>query len=252
MNDPPDPPADHIYFPPVVVGSVVYLCGGSQFADNCYTMDMRAKDFLSWKPIAPVSSFSISGTSGVAVGTHIWYMEGSKLQDYNTITESKIEYDMPFFNEPLKHCFVANATHGHVVGAGRMGNQVWVNIRASDPAQWILVAVMPITYPTCVLYGKNIHIQGGFDSSWKISNGAFALNINTYSLQKLASMTISRVWAEATILDDKVAVVGGVTRDSFNQDEYLKSIETYDGTEWTLHELSLKTPRSHFGLAWVP
>ena len=159
---------------------------------------------------------------------------------------------MSFPNELTKHCFVANATHSHAVGAGLMANEVWVNTRASDPAQWIKVAVVPLSFPTCVLYGENIHIQGGFGGVGKESKSAFALNINTYSLQKLANMTISRAWAEATILDDKVAVVGGLTTNSFNKKECLKSIETYDGTEWTLYELSLKTLRSHFGLAWVP
>ena len=230
-------------FPLVLVGSTMYMCGGNPWTADCYLLDTQEED-PAWNKTTGLL-LPLAGHSGVAIGSNIWFVHSSSLFDYDTITGNTEEYAMPFNNADY-HCSVANATHSYIVGVGVNRDEIWVNTNGEDPKEWTKVARLPIYAfgPSCVWFEGTIHIQGGSDKSWNSLNDAFALKVNSHSLQRLPYMKNPRAFAKAMILDCKPAVIGGRKKHS----KYLASIETYDGNTWTEHELSLETGRQQFGL----
>ena len=243
MEAPPALPSVKTNFPLVLVGSTLHLCGGYPSTADCYTLNTEETN-PTWKKNTGLPR-AMNGHSGVAMGTHIWYVHHSTLYDYNTITGTTEKHAISFTNA-YRHCAVANETHSYVAGVGTNSDEIWVNGNARDPTQWTLVTKLPIAMHglSCVWFQGTIYMQGGNDKSGNPLKDAFALDINSHSLLGLAGMTTARWEARAAILNCKPAVIGGLTRGH----RVLTSIETFDGSAWTLHEMSLKTPRRSFGL----
>lgn len=248
IDDPPGVPVARVDFPLVVVDHTVYMCGGYPTTADCYTLDMD-EDNSTWQSAEPLSR-PMAAHLGIAVGSNIWYMITGWVYVYNTVTGSTEEFRSPLSFLTYR-CAVASPTHRYAVGVGMDWDEVWVNTDAAKPSEWTMATkINSGTHSfSCVLLGETIHIQGGVDhNTADVSDTAFTLDINTYSLQKLPRMTVPRDRATATILDNKPAVVGGRNGSS----QWLSSIETYNGTAWNVHEISLETARSSFGLALVP
>ena len=244
MQGPPAVPAARSSFSLTLMGFTVYLCGGySPPSADCYSLDTEEPS-PTWRQRTGLPQ-EIWGHTSIRRGTHIWYVHVSTLYDYNTITGTTEQYTMPFTGAD-GHCAVANATHSYVAGVGSKFNEIWFSSTAGDPSQWTLVTKLPITmhYLSCVWFQDTIYFQGGSDRDWHSLKDAFSLDVNSHSLRRLANMTTARRGARAAILDCKPAVIGGRT----SRGEYLTSVETYNGTVWTIHEMSLETPRAWFGL----
>ena len=238
MQAPPSLPEARANFPLVLVGRTLYMCGGCCLWNaDCYTLDTKEAN-PTWKQATALPrARDIYSHSGVAMGAHIWYVHDSTLYDYDTINGTTEQHDMPF-NEAWNHCAVANETHSYVAGVGYNNDEIWVNAFAGDPSQWTKVTKLPnsMFHASCVWFQGKIHMQG--------RNGrSYALDVKSHNLQRLADMKIARWNAGAAVLDCKPAVIGGWERGG----KQLSSIETYNGS-WTLHEMSLETARSAFGL----
>ena len=243
MKNLPDIPTSQSHFPLVLVGSIIYMCGGFPMTADCFTLNTKEPN-PTWTQTTGLPQ-AIEAHSGVVIEEHIWYVQWTKLYDYNTVTGSTEQHTMPF-TQAKRHCAVANGTHSYVVGVGGKRDEIWVNTVARNPLRWTMVARLPMTvrYLSCVWFQETIHIQGGFGNSRTPLKVAFALDVNSHFLTRIADLTIARRDARAGIVDCKPAVIGGVTSGT----RHLTSIETYDGSTWTLHEMSLQTARELFGL----
>ena len=137
------------------------MCGGYSNVNGptnkCYTLNPNEDDPI-WRLTTPLP-VSMVQHSAVAIGKHIWFVHSASLYDYDTDTGTTVVYSMPFTNAKW-HCAVANDTHSHVVAVGSNMDEVWVNLEAEDPSQWIRVATLPIyiSTGTCTLILNTIHI----------------------------------------------------------------------------------------------
>ena len=248
---PPDIPEAQMESPLVAVGSRVFLCGGwsrlFDVTDKCYMLKVDDEQ-PTWKQVSSLPH-PLSGHTGVAIGLNIWYVNRDKLYEYNTVKETTQVYTNMPFGFTVHSCAVANETHSHIVGAGRHRDEIWVNSRASNPTDWIAVAKIPIRpyMHSCILHDDHIYIQGGVTGMYPINN-SFSVDIKTYTLRRLTDLKIPRKGARSLMMDGKPAVIGG----SKKGDEELSSMEIYDPSKgWTLHEQSLITPRTMFGLVQI-
>lgn len=242
MQDLPALPDSRESFPMTLVGSTIYMCGGYPKTADCYTLNSEEAN-PTWTKVTGLPK-AIEDHSGVAIKTHIWYVHSATLYAYNTITGIIEQHAMPFTNA-LGHCAVANSTHSYVVGVGGNRDEIWQNYKAEDPSQWTMVTKLPITMRqlSCVWFQGTIHIQGGLNWSGKTLKDAFALDVNSHSLLRIADMTTARYGARAAVQDCKPAVIGGWSRGVA-----LTFIETYNENAWETYEMALKTGRKNFGL----
>lgn len=230
-------------FPLVLVKRTLYLCGGFPTTSRCYILDIEEAS-PTWRETTGLPKAMYRQT-GVVMGTHIWYVYGSTLFEYNTVTGTTELHTMPF-TQAWVHCAVANATHSYVAGVGSNRDEIWLNEIAGDPSQWTMVIKLPSStrHLSCVWFQGTIHIQGGWDSLGYPRKDAFVLDVHSNSLRRVANMTTARRGGKAAIVDCKPAMIGGKTTGG----RYLTSIETFNGTDWTLHEMSLETARVDYGL----
>ena len=243
MRSPPD--AETEMYPPILVAvnNQVFRC---EYSD-CYMYDIEQKH-PQWRKVQLLPIDNMYKSSAVAVGSHIWFFRYNTLYDFDTATGLTEEINLPF-SASSDDCFVANATHSYIVVENYEtgnGSEIWVNPIASYPFYWKHVATLPtrVWYSYCLMFKDQLYIAGG---SYPRTNLTFVVDVNTYTVQQLADLTMPRGRGQAMVLDCKPAVVGG--RDRLG-DEYLSSIEVYDDTtnEWIVHGLSLQTRKSDFGL----
>ena len=243
---PLDAPTRSTRFPLVVVGNLLYLCGGRTNRGKtaaCYALSIY--DHNSTWTIVPSLPKAFNAHSGVAVELHIWYVSEATLYDYDTTTGTTVQYAMDFTGA-VYHCAVFNNGYSHMVGLGSNHDEVWVNTIAGNPSQWTKVVTLPFEMQgtSCVIVGNELYIVGGRASTFLTNS--FALNLDTYVLRELANMTTPRAYAVATVLDGKPTVVAGLNTTT----TYLASIEGYDNisNKWSEHEFELETARRSFGL----
>ena len=252
---PPDAPAVRFNFPLVVVDSRVFMCGGRslKYEDiaDCHVLDIHDSP-PSWKVAQPLPE-AVDGHTGVAIGSHIWFVQWSYLYDYYTTTGATRRFRLPF-SINYGHCSVGNNTHSYLIGMGSDYTEIWVNIIASDSTWWKLVARLPTSmrYLSCLWFEDEIYILGGEgDSEYRRST--YAMNPQTHSLRALADLNHGRAHARAMVLNCKPALVGGKTRGT-RFSVTLDDIEVYDkvSNSWSVYHLSLQTARYQFGLAQLP
>ena len=250
MEAPPAIPFPLYDFPLVLVGSKLFMCGGRPYnAKTYYTLDTD-ETTPQWQQTHSLP-VTVRGHMGVArAHTNIWFVTSPYLLDYNTTTGITQRHAMPFYAR--YHCVVGNDSYTYVVGVGRSWDEIWFNSNVGDPSSWTFVTRLPIrtAHMSCVWFQETIHIQGGFSgTSFLPLKDAFALDVNSHSLRRVANMTTARVAARAAVLDNKPAVIGGGTQNATGPYS-LPSIETYDATNnaWTPYEPSLDIGRHSFGL----
>ena len=225
----------------VAVNNQVFGC----WEGICYMYDTE-QNHRQWRKLQPGPIYWNEGVS-VAVGSHIWFFGSVTLYDFDTATGLTERFYLPF-SVRSSDCAVANAAHIYVVQSSFLTGYsfIWVNFFASYPFLWIIVAVLPIEVSAsyCLMFKDQIYIAGG-GSHRRQSSLAFVVDVNTYTVQQVANLTIPRFYGQTMVLDCKPAVVGGRGKNAS-----LSNIEVYDNTinEWTVHGLSLQARKSDFGL----
>lgn len=259
--NPPDIPVALQDFTLVAVAAKVYLCGGLlpnyTASVACFTLDTQ-NDNSSWKHGPPFLNTE-RVLSGEAIGSHIWFISfHSILHDYDIMTQTITNYSLPFLTAP-GHCSAANSTHSYLVGVGFKYTEVWVNTEDSSPTSWTMVAMLPIsmTYSSCLLFENSLYILGGHDF-FVPNKAAFVIDITTYTMRRIADMNTARIGSETMVLDNKPAVVGGMTSYLVNVSDVettaFSSIEIYDEdlNSWEEIDLVMEIERAYFGLVQLP
>jgi hypothetical protein len=101
--------------------------------------------------------------------------------------------------------------------------------------------------PESIQYAKIVVINSVFYIIWEDTKKMIALNPRKRTFQRLSDLTYVHKHCGATVLGEKIYVVGGLidTRPSC-------IVESYDPitNKWTI-EKSLKEPRAHHGCATI-
>ena len=243
--NPPDVPVPLDLVPLVVVGDLLYMCGGCTnqgTAATCYTLSIYEQN-STWTATAPMST-ALKEHSGVAIESNIWFVYGDELYDYDTVTGNTVKHQMQF-GFAARHCAVARDGYSYVAGVGSNKDEVWVNNVAGDPTIWTKLVTLPSNMKglSCVLIGNELYIIGGEGLTFLADS--FALDIDTYTLRRLAYLNTPRAYAGAMVMNGRPAVVGGMISSS----ESLSSIEVYNNSsnEWTVLDHELQTGRGQAG-----
>ena len=116
--------------------------------------------------------------------------------------------------------------------------------------KWEFVASMLCNRwdPACSVMNGRIYVFGGYPSDESSFNECYDPEINAW--EKVPAMQVSRTAAAATCFEGKIYITGGIDYTTNGREQWLDSMEVFDGKEWTRGPPMLSVRSDHGSLVY--
>ncbi|XP_071181603.1 kelch-like protein 21 isoform X1 [Mytilus galloprovincialis] len=260
--DLPDFPDNISWFSVCALSHSIIVTGGileGNIVSKVWKFEGRTRAWIAMPPMLKPRARHASGAlgeliyvfGGVTYGTTYSVIDSELIECYDPTTQSWTHVGQSVF--PRKQSQVVTFSNMLVEVGGLQGE---AKVNTMDNFMCIgsgkdIRSAEQFILPEAIQYSKIVVINNIFYIIWEDTKKIIALNPRRRTFERLADMNYAHKHCGATVLGDKIYVVGGLIDNSHNTRPSC-IVESYDPVtnKWTI-EKSLREPRAHHGCATI-